>query len=47
MNAFMKKEGTKSLFASLISIAVGMLVGALIVLIVGLVTPNMGIGNAW
>jgi len=50
MNKFssmMKKDGTKSVLASLISILIGLAAGALIILIVGLCNPSLGIKSAW
>ena len=41
------KDGTKSVLASLISIVIGMAVGALIVVLVGLLNPSMGLGTMW
>ena len=41
------KEGTKSVLASLISIVIGMAVGALIVVLVGLFNPSMGPNAVW
>ena len=41
------KDGTKSVLASLISILIGMAVGALIVVLVGLLNPSMGLGTMW
>ena len=39
------KDGTKSVLSSLISIVIGMGVGALIVVLVGLFNPSMGMGT--
>lgn len=36
------KDGTKSVLASLISILIGMVVGALIIIIVGAANPSLG-----
>ena len=41
------RDGTKSVLASLISIVIGMAVGALIVVLVGLLNPSMGLGTMW
>ena len=42
-----KKEGTKKVLASLISILVGLTVGAVIVVIVGLAKSNIGLSGMW
>lgn len=44
--SFLKKEGIKSILASLISILIGLLAGGIIVLIVGLTNPSIGIRGA-
>ena len=41
------RDGTKSVLASLISIVIGMAVGALIVVLVGLLNPSMGPSTMW
>ncbi len=41
------KDGTKSVLASLISILIGLLAGSVLVLIMGLVTPSLGLSGAW
>ena len=43
----MEKDGTKSVLASLISIFIGLVVGGIIILIVGLASPELGITGAW
>ena len=42
-----RKEGTMKVLASLISIVIGLLVGAVVVVIVGLIKPNIGIRGTW
>ena len=42
-----RKEGTMKLLASLMSIVFGLLVGAIVVAIVGLVKSNIGIAGIW
>ena len=42
-----KKDGTKTVIASLISILIGLLVGCVIVLIVGLTNRSLGAGSVW
>jgi len=44
---FLKKDGTRKLLASLISIFVGLFVGAVVVVIVGLSKDNIGIRGVW
>ena len=46
-NSLLAREGTKSVLASLISILIGMAVGAVIVVLVGLFNPAMGAGTMW
>ncbi len=41
------KDGAKSVLASLISIIIGLLAGSILVLIMGLVTPSLGLSGAW
>lgn len=41
------KDGTKKVLASLISILIGLLVGAVLVFIVGLFTPKISLSGAW
>ena len=47
MKRLYEKEGTKKLLASLISILIGMFVGAIVVVIVGLTKSNIGIAGVW
>ena len=47
MNKFLKKDGARSIAASLISILIGMIAGAVIILIAGLCTPSLGLKSAW
>ena len=42
-----RREGTQSVAASLISILIGLAVGAVIILIMGLSNPNLGLGTVW
>ena len=42
-----RKEGTQKLLASLLSIVIGLLVGAIVVIIVGLIKSNIGIQGTW
>ena len=42
-----KKDGTQKLLASLISILIGMAVGAVVVIVVGLSKPTIGIKGVW
>lgn len=43
----LQKDGTKTVLASLLSIAVGLVVGSLLVLLVGLFSDNLGLASAW
>ncbi len=47
MRRLYEKEGTQKLLASLLSIFLGLTVGAIVVAIVGLVKSNIGIRGAW
>jgi len=42
-----RKDGTKTVFASLISILIGLAVGSVLILIMGLVSDNLGLAHAW
>ena len=41
------KDATRSVIASLISILIGLLAGAIVILIVGVSNPSLGIKSAW
>ncbi len=45
--SFLKKEGTKSVLASLIAIIIGLLAGCIVIIIVGLTNPTLGVNGAW
>ncbi len=47
LRAFYQKDGTQKLLASLLSILIGLTVGAVVVFIVGLIKSNIGIKGAW
>ena len=47
MNHLLKKDGTRKLLASLLSIVIGLLVGAVVVAIVGLTKSNIGAAGMW
>ena len=47
MNNFLKKDGARSVAASLLSILIGLAAGAVIILITGLCTPSLGLKSAW
>ncbi len=44
---FFRKDGTVKLLSSLLSIAIGLVVGAIIVLLVGLGNKTIGVSGAW
>ena len=46
-SGLLARDGTKSVLASLISIIIGMAVGAVIVVLVGLFNPGMGLKTMW
>lgn len=45
--SFFDKAGTRSVLASLVAILIGMLAGAIVILIVGLTNPSLGFSGAW
>ena len=45
--SLLKKDGTQKLLASLLSIIIGLAVGAIVVFIVGICKKNIGIHGAW
>ncbi len=47
MRRLYEKDGTQKLLASLISILIGLGVGAVVIVIVGLAKPNIGIQGVW
>ena len=47
MNNLLKKDGTQKLLASLLSIVIGLAVGAIVVAIVGLTKSNIGVSGMW
>ncbi len=46
-SAFWQKDGTEKLVASLLSILIGLFVGSIIVLVVGLLSPDVSASGAW
>ena len=47
MKELLKKNGTRSVFATVISILVGLIAGSILVLVVGLSSKEIGIKGAW
>ena len=47
MKQLLEKDSTKKLLASLLSILIGLAVGALVVLVVGLTKKNIGVSGTW
>ena len=45
--SLLKKDGTQKLLASLLSIVIGLAVGAIVVAIVGFTKPNIGSTGVW
>jgi len=43
----LKKDGTKSVLASIISILIGLAVGSLLILVVGVFSRDLGLSSAW
>ena len=46
-NSLLKKDGTQKFLASLLSILIGLLVGAIVVVIIGLTKENIGAKGLW
>ena len=44
---FLQSEGFKSVAASILSILIGLAVGSIVILIVGLTSPNLSLSSAW
>lgn len=47
LSSFMRKDGTRSVLSSLLSIIIGLAAGALVILLVGIFNPSLGIKSAW
>ena len=47
MNTLLKKDGAKSVLATIISIIVGLLVGSILIFVVGLFDSKLSVGAAW
>ena len=47
IRSFLNKDGTKSVLSTLISILIGLIAGAIVILIVGIADKNIGIKDAW
>ena len=47
MSDFLKKNGTRSVLATIISILIGLFTGAILILIVGLSSSEIGLKGAW
>ena len=47
VSSLLKKEGTKSVLASIISIIIGLVVGGLLILIVGIASKGLSLASAW
>ena len=45
--SLLKKDGTRSVLASLISVLIGLLAGGIMILIVGAATATIGMKGAW
>ena len=45
--SFWHKDSTRSVIASLLSILIGLLVGAVLILIVGVSNKSLGLKSAW
>ena len=43
----LKRDGVRTVLASLISIVIGLAVGSVLVVVVGLFSPNLGLSSAW
>ena len=47
LSNLMKKDGTKSVLASILSILIGLAVGSILILVVGLSSKTLGLSSAW
>ena len=47
LSDFMGRDGTRTVLSSIVSILIGLVVGAVIVLIVGLTSDNLTLSSAW
>jgi len=47
MKNLLQKDGTRKVLASLISIAAGLLVGAIVVVIIGFTKKEIGVSGIW
>ena len=47
LSSLLKKDGTRSVLSSLLSIIIGLAAGALVILLVGIFNPSLGIKSAW
>jgi len=47
LSSLLKKDGTRSVLSSLLSIVIGLAAGALVILLVGLFNPSLGLKSAW
>lgn len=47
MNTLLKKDGTRSVIATIISIIIGLLVGSILILLVGLIDEKLSLSAAW
>lgn len=47
MNTLLKKDGTRSVIATIISIIIGLLVGSILILVVGLLDDKLSLSAAW
>lgn len=45
--SLLNRKGTQSVLASLVSILIGMIAGAVIIAVVGVCTPDLGLKSAW
>ena len=47
LSGLFKRDGTRSVLASVISIIIGLLVGSILILIIGLTSSNLTLASAW
>ena len=47
LSAFWRKDGTRSVLASLLSILIGLAAGSLVILLIGCFNKNLGLKSAW
>ena len=47
LSDFMRRDGTRTVLSSIVSILIGLVVGAIVVFVVGLTSDNLTLTSAW